>query len=330
MGSRKVILDCDPGIDDALALLLAMASPELEVLVVTTVVGNVSLQRCTLNALKVLQIACSKAPPQVRPGASQPLRGCPGEGALQVHGEDGLGNLHLYRDGETLRYPDPKPLPPSAPAHLLLPQLARRYPGEVSLIATGPLTNLALALQQDPDGMRCLAEVIVMGGAFRVSGNVTPAAEFNIWFDPEAAFAVLTSGLPLTMVGLDVTQQVLLTPEDVASLPADPSPSRLVRDCTPHYLRFHQEKRGLAGAFLHDPLAVGVAIDPEFVSTEMAAVEVVTREGPERGRTVLIPHEGRSRGPIRVCVQVEAQRFLRFFLDRVGQQSPGQAGRQGA
>ena len=202
---KKVIVDCDVGVDDALALILAFHSPELEVKGITAVNGNVPLERVLINLQKVLSLIRPQQRPIIAKGADHPLRGEP-RYSHSVHGEDGLGEARInQREGEEWWQIFP------GRADELITRMARQYPGEITLIAVGPLTNLALALREDPQGMRQLKEVVVMGGAVRVPGNVTPFAEFNIYVDPLAAQMVFESGLPVTLVPLDVTHQVFLS-----------------------------------------------------------------------------------------------------------------------
>ncbi|MBI2881668.1 MAG: nucleoside hydrolase [Candidatus Tectomicrobia bacterium] len=318
MRPRKILMDCDPGVDDALALLLALSSPEAQVLAVTTVAGNAPVEVCTRNALRVLAVAAPLGARRVRPpvyqGASGPLAGIEGERASHIHGEDGLGDV------DPRRYPDPpeSPVPPPAPEALL--RWARRSPGELTLVATGPLTNVAIAAQADPEGARLFRRIVVMGGAVRAPGNVTPGAEFNAWSDPEALEVLLAQDLPLILVPLDVTRQVVLTKRHLDRLPRDDPRARLVRDCTRAYMDFHRKARGIDGCFLHDPLALGVALDPSFVRMEEMYLQVVTGTGRERGRTREAPSRrgGGPGGRVRVCTAVEAERFLDFFLSRLG------------
>lgn len=202
---KKVIIDCDVGVDDALALILAFHSPELEVKAVTGVNGNVPLDQVFENIQKVLTLIRPEPKPLIARGADQPLKGKTIY-AHSVHGKGGLGQakIELKRGEEWWRL---------FPGHgvELITQLIRQHPNEITLIAVGPLTNLALALQKDLEDMKKLKEVVIMGGAVRTKGNITPYAEFNIFSDPLAARIVFESGLPITLVPLDVTHQVFFT-----------------------------------------------------------------------------------------------------------------------
>jgi len=319
----RAIIDTDPGIDDALALILALRSPEIAVETVTTVCGNVGVDLTTRNALRVLEIAAPAAPPPVARGADRPLAR-PVRTAAHVHGVDGLGNLDrcLAPDGAP-RYREPRGGAAPIPAHEVLLDAARRAPGAVTLVTLGPLTNVALALRQDPLAMRGFRRLVVMGGAAAVPGNVTPVAEFNVWADPEAAQAVLESGLPITLVCLDVTQRVRLLPGTIASRfgpRADPV-SRLVCDMAPAILEFAARAEREPGITLHDPLAVAVACDPTLVRTERLPLRVETRGEHTAGMTVVDRRPGahsREATPmVDVAVSVDAERALSTIVDRL-------------
>lgn len=309
---KKVILDTDPGVDDALALLLAFRSPELSVVGITTVCGNVSVDQSCVNVFRVLDLLGSRDEPPVARGAERPLKGAPW-GAEGVHGPDGLGGL------EETRYPSPRSRLSSLSAEALILKLVRDHPGEITLITLGPLTNLARALSKDRATLGGLKEVIVMGGAVTVPGNVSPYAEFNIAVDPEAAQRVLEAGLPLTLVGLDVTHRVILSKATVEEM-ARAYPhhlSRFVLDCTGRYMEFHQRSEGFQGCYLHDPLAVGVAIQPSLVKKKGCPLEVDTGRGPMRGGMKELSGITHNLRPVQVCVEVEADRFLSLFLERL-------------
>jgi inosine-uridine nucleoside N-ribohydrolase len=213
MSKTRVIIDTDPGIDDALALILAFASPELSIEAVTTVAGNVTAAQATRNACLLLEVIDPHPRPPVAKGVAHPLTRSL-RTAQDYHGEDGLGDLSRFKtDGEMPRYDEPQQLlaPQSAPA--LMAELISAAPGEIVLICIGPLTNLAMAIQATPAEMAKVKEIVVMGGAIQAPGNVTPGAEFNLYTDPDAARLVFTSGLPITLVPLDVTQRVMLRAE---------------------------------------------------------------------------------------------------------------------
>lgn len=309
MEKRKVIIDCDVGVDDALALILAFRSPELCVRAVTGVHGNVPLENVSENINKVLCLLKPQEPPLIAKGAAAPLKGG-GIHAYSVHGETGLGEARIeMEEGECWWHNR------SDPAEDLFLELAYCYPDEITLVATGPLTNVALGVQKDFEGMRKLKEIIVMGGAVRVSGNVTPRAEFNLYCDAVAAKVVFESGLPLTLVPLDVTHQVFLTPSllEERVIPLGNALSRFVIDA----VGYDSQKRTFRrkGTFyLHDPLAVGVAIDKDLVKRGRLALRVETEGEKNLGSL----SEGPDGPSIDVCLEVDNKAFLDLFLSRLG------------
>lgn len=296
-----VILDVDTGTDDALALGYAVASPRIELVAVTTVAGNVGVEKTTANTLAVLDwLGAGDVP--VHRGASRPLVR-PHRDAVYFHDEGGLGGAQL---------------PPSTrsvgadrgPAALI--RLARLRPRELTLVTLGPLTNLAIALNVEPNLPELLKSVVVMGGAYSVPGNTTPAAEFNILVDPEAAEQVFTARFPnLTAVGLDVTERVALTRDDwdaVNAASTIPPPATLLREVG----KFAFSRLGREQFSLHDPLSVAVAIDPTLIDVRELAVAIDFVE-PERGRTRIV-----GPGSVRVATSVDAQRALEEFRRTVG------------
>jgi inosine-uridine nucleoside N-ribohydrolase len=296
---RHVLIDTDPGIDDALALLLAWGSPEWTVDVVTTVAGNVDLQAATLNLFRLLDLRRPHPHPLVASGAAQPLAR-----TLRVapyHGVDGLGDL-----GD---WPTTSARAASTDAPRVIAETARRHAGDLTVIALGPLTNLALGLDVDHAALRSAGRVVVMGGAIDVPGNVTPDAEFNAHVDPEALARVLGAGLRLDLVPLDATRQTPLTgPALESALVGAPAPiaDRLRRLTT--YALQKDYAHGKRGMDLHDPLAVGVALDPTLVRWE--PVRLVA--GPD-GQTRRAPGEPNCR----FARIVDAPRFLALFLERL-------------
>lgn len=293
-----LILDVDTGIDDALALALAVRSPEAELVAVTTLAGNVGVDRTTANTLAVLDWLGALDVP-VHRGASRPLvRGH--RDATYFHDADGLGGANLPPSGRSIGSD-------RGPAAIV--RLAAARPGELTLVCVGPLTNLAIALNVEPDLPTMLRRVVVMGGAFTVPGNVTPVAEFNVFADPEAASQVFAAPIAhLTAIGLDVTQRTKLSRStwEAADRTASGSPAArlLGRVCRQAFL-----DRGLESIYLHDPLAVAVALDPSLVTTEAVEVHVQLRDG-EEGRT-----RTGAAGPVRVARGVDAGRFLDRFVN---------------
>jgi purine nucleosidase len=306
---KEVMIDCDVGVDDALALILAFHSPELNVKAVTGVNGNVPLNQVFENIQKVLSLTQPKNKPFIAKGADQPLKG-QSIYAHSVHGKDGLGGAKIgRREGEEWWQIHP------GRADELITKMAHQYPNELTLIATGPLTNLALGLQKDLEGMRKLKEVVIMGGAVRTKGNITPYAEFNIFSDPLAAKIVFESGLPITLVPLDVTHQVFLTPQMIEERvkPINNSFSQFAIEAIGYDLTVHQFLRGTELIYLHDPLAVGVVIDPDLVRKERLSIDVETQEGEHWGHI----SETSGGSKIEVCLEVDAKRFLDLFLTRL-------------
>jgi inosine-uridine nucleoside N-ribohydrolase len=299
-----VILDVDTGIDDALALTLAVRSPGCDLVAVTTLAGNSDVERTTANTLAVLDwIGAEEVP--VHRGASRPLVR-PRHGAAYFHGLDGLGNAGLPASSRTVAAS-------RGPAAIV--QLANARPKELTLVCVGPLTNLAIALNVEPNLPHLLRSVVVMGGAYRVPGNVTPLAEFNIFEDPEAADQVMLASFPdLTLVGLDVTHQTslpigvweqLTVPQGADG--HDPVGQLVAKVCREAFTI-----RGLTRFHLHDPLALAVALDPSLLSTELVAVSVDLL-GDQRGRTNI---EGA--GSTNIGVAVDAERFVAGFVQTLG------------
>jgi pyrimidine-specific ribonucleoside hydrolase len=302
----RVILDCDPGHDDAIALLLALASPELELLGVTTVSGNQTLEKTTANAIRVLDHLGRDDVP-VAAGAPRPLVR-ERRVAAEVHGETGL-------DGPDLPPPAREPEPEHAIDWIATTLAAA--PSPVTLVATGPLTNVALLLARHAGVESELERIVLMGGAI-AEGNVTPAAEFNIWTDPEAAQRVFSSGLEVTMVGLDVTHRALLRQADVDRLAAAGGAGKLVADLYGFYARFHRQRYGWDGAPVHDALALAHVIDGTLLETRHCGVIVDTDPELSRGRTH-VDLWGRAgwEPNCHVAVKVDAGRFLELLVGRI-------------
>jgi purine nucleosidase len=308
MTPRPVILDVDTGVDDALAIMLALRSPELQVAGILTVSGNVHLSRCTANTLTVLDLL--DAPPiPVSAGAAAPLAR-PGITADEVHGRDGLG-------GVAGRFPSSRRTATADAVGFLLDAVSRQ-PGELTLITTAPLTNIALAIEKDIRTMRKLRALIVMGGAVRAPGNVGPVSEFNFAADPEAAAIVLHAGLPLTLVPLDVTERVVLTRELLNGVSPVGTLHAVVEAMVAGTMAFHRARGEREGIVLHDPLAIGVALDASLVRREPMALAVETRGALTAGMAVADLRRWRRAAPTAdVCVEVEVERFLRLFAERV-------------
>ncbi len=304
--STPVLLDCDPGHDDAIALLLALASPELELLGVTTVSGNQTLEKTTANALRVLELV-GRGDIPVASGADRPLERDPYV-ATDVHGESGL-------DGPELPEPQGTVVPEDAVSFLAGRILGSDRP--ITLVPIGPLTNVALLLERHPEAAGRLDRIVLMGGAI-AEGNVTPAAEFNIWADPEAAAKVFSSGLDVTMIGLDVTHKALLLPEHADRLRASGRTGAFVADLFAFYHRFHAETYDFPGSPVHDAVAVGHVARPELVTTLYRNVVVETVSELSRGRTVVDLWRRTDREPnCAVGVDIDSEAFLELLVERV-------------
>ncbi len=301
-GRRPIILDVDTGIDDALALALAVRSSRAELVAVTTLAGNVDVERATANTLAVLDwLGTTEVP--VHRGASRPLVR-PHVDAAYVHGTNGLGNADLPASVRTIGGD-------RGPAAIV--RLATSRPGELTLVCVGPLTNLAIALNVEPGLADLLDRVVVMGGAYAVPGNVTPRAEFNVYADPEAAAQVFAAPFPrLTVIGLDVSHQTALPRavwEATRATGSDPHPAAtlVVEVCRRSFI-----ERGMTGFYLHDPLALAAALDPSLVTTEGSTVAVALG-GEERGMTWIT-----GPGNVQVARTVDAERFLAGFYETLG------------
>jgi inosine-uridine nucleoside N-ribohydrolase len=302
----RVIHDCDPGHDDAIALLLALASPELELLGVTTVAGNQTVERSTFNAIRVLDHVGRPDLP-VAAGAQRPLVRKRHEDP-RVHGQTGL-------DGPEL----PPPSRPSESAHAVdwIARVVSESAEPVALVATGPLTNVALLLARHPEVEHRFSRLVLMGGAIG-EGNITPAAEFNIWTDPEAASRVFESHLDLTMVGLDVTYRALMDSDHAHRLQRAGRAGRLVAELHRFYSQSHQARFGAGRSPVHDAVAMAHVLDPTLLETRLCAVKVDT--GPElsRGRTN-VDRWGHTDWPqnCHVAVDVDSERFLDLLVERI-------------
>src|SRR5690242_5843420 len=274
-GPFRVIIDTDPGVDDALALLLAMRSPELKIEGITPVAGNVPLELTLPNALRMVEIAGRTDIP-VAAGAKQPLTRRLVTAAY-AHGENGLGGAV---------FPEPKLKPVAEPAAQVIRQIVRKYPGEVTLLPIGPLTNIATALNIDPEIAGMIRGIVMMGGSLS-GGNITPAAEFNVYVDPEAARIVFQSGIPITMVGLDVTRRTSLTDEHVRVLEAAQNPvSQAAAKIARHAIDHNREQGFLVGPNMHDSLAVAAFLDPTILKWKEYYVDVETTGELTAGQTL--------------------------------------------
>lgn len=286
----------DPGIDDALALMAACRSP-VDIMGVSVVAGNLPLETVTANASGILNFMCAET--KVYKGAAGPLHGKL-EDAASIHGPGGLGGWSVESDRSRISREH---------AARFLAKTARAYPGQVTLVTTGPLTNLALALEYHRRDIESLAGVVFMGGALKVPGNVTPAAEYNIYADPDAAEIVFNSGLDLTMVGLDVTQMVCIGARELEDLSKGSETARAVAAMAGYYLERHAQLP------LHDPLALLAVLEPGLFEFQKLPVRVETRGEISRGRTIADFSAQLWRENVNVALSVQAHRCREILLE---------------
>ena len=322
-GPRRVIIDTDPGTDDALAILLALNSPEFKVEALTVVPGNVTPELGLENALKLVSLA-NRCDVVVAAGARHPLN----QKLITAqfwHGKNGIADIQL---------PAPKCKADSRFGPDLIIEMAHKYPHEITLIPIGPLTNIALAVSKDPSIAALVKEVVIMGGSIS-GGNVNAAAEANIYNDPEAAAIVFGAGWPsLTMVGSDIGERTLFTRKQLAELESAHGPQSDLVIGIAKFLLGLSEKYGDIGTAMYDPTAVGVALDPSIVTTKPMHVDVETRGEFTRGETVANRRNSVERNGLhgdhyeiesldrvqpnaKVCVEVNAEKFLNLFVSRL-------------
>ncbi len=311
---QKVILDCDPGHDDALAILLAGASPELELLAITTVAGNQTLPKTTLNARRVASAAGLRGVP-IAAGADRPLVR-PQRIAGNIHGESGL-------DGPVFAGEPDIPLDPRHAADLIV-ELVMTSPGEIVLIPVGPLTNIALAMRREPRIVERIKHISVMGGAWGL-GNQTPSAEFNILVDPEAARVVFESGAPITLCPLELTHQAKATPDVIERFAAIGTPlGDLAVDLLRFFASTYKAIHGFDGPPLHDPTAVAWVIDPTIVETQPVHVDIETHAEFSYGRTVIDLHGvGGLPANAQVGVRLAVERYWDLMVGAVASYGAG-------
>ena len=305
MSKRKIILDCDPGQDDAIAILLALASPELDLVAITAVAGNIGLEKTSLNARAVVELAGATTP--VYAGCPRPLIREPVL-ATHIHGESGI-------DGATLS-PPARPLAPGHAVDFIRDTVRAAPAGEITLVAIGPLTNLACALIMAPDIAPRLCEIVLMGGAIGL-GNTTPAAEFNIYADPHAAAVVFGSGARIVMTPLELTHQVLATPARVQAIRAlGTEPARQAAgtlDAYPKTTHF-----GSTGGPMHDPCTIAYLLWPELMDGRNCRVDIETEGTHAIGRTVIEWRRQKQPANARVLDTVDAETLFQRFIERLG------------
>jgi purine nucleosidase len=306
--TKKIMLDTDPGIDDACAMLLALASPEISVEGLTIVHGNCSLEQGTKNALSVLELANASHIP-VAQGCEVPLVQ-PSLLAPETHGDTGLGYAKL---------PEPRTKPTVQHGIDFLIERIMAAPGEITLLAIGPLTNIALAIRQEPRIVRAVKELIIMGGAIRHEGNTTALAEFNTYVDPHAAHIVYHAGMPTTLVPLDVTYRCILTPNDIQRMRQIDSPiTKFVEDATRFYMEFHDEYQSIQGCVINDPLALALTFMPKLCTYRALPVDVDISGGIAMGKTIGdFYNYTKKPANMKVALGVKARDFIELFVERI-------------
>lgn len=305
---KRILLDTDPGIDDACAILLALASPEVSLEGLSVVHGNCSLDQATRNSLSVLELVNAAHMP-VAKGCELPLVQ-PSLLAPETHGDTGLGYAQL---------PEPRARPIGQHAVDFLIEKILSSPGDMTLVAIGPLTNVALAIRQEPRIVEVIQELIIMGGAIRYEGNTTALAEFNTYVDPHAAHIVYHAGIPTTLVPLDVTYQCILTPSDVSRLQEVDSPiTNFIAEATRFYMEFHDEYQKMAGCVINDPLALALTFAPELCTYQELPVDVDISGGISMGKTIAdFYNYGKKPANMKVALAVRARDFMDLFVERM-------------
>lgn len=305
---KHIIFDTDPGIDDSLAILLALASPELVIDGIVTVHGNVSTEQTTENALSILELAGASHIP-VYKGCDLPLVK---ESLLspETHGDKGMGYANL---------PAPATKPQVKHGSDYLIERIMSHPKEITLVAIGPLTNIALALRQEPRIVKNIKEVLVMGGAIQHAGNTTVLAEFNTFVDPHAAHVVFHSGMPITLTPLDVTYQCIFTADDLNRLLRIDSPiTKFIADATRFYMEFHDEYQSIQGCVINDPMTLALTFMPEICDYQNLVVDVDISTGVGLGNTFADFFNYKKKpANMRVAMGVRPCMFMEAFLERM-------------
>ncbi len=317
--SIPIIIDTDGGVDDALALIMALNSPQIDLKAITVLAGNINVEQAAQNVLRVVSVVAPNKMPTVAKGCKKPLVNPPFD-AAGIHGADGLGELHRFQEKNgSPRYPElALKLSPESAIDILL-NAAQEYGKNLTIVALGPLTNIATALQKDAEVLKKIGRIIIMGGAVNVPGNISAAAEFNFFVDPHAAQLVMESGIPLTLVGLDVAIKAPLHRKVVEeNLRNSPSKiTQFIADCTEIYMAFYRDNEGFYGCYLHDPLAIAVVLDPSLVKTEPLYMVVETEGRFTKGLSLADLRNRRDElaNPPNVdaCFDVDTQKFLQLF-----------------
>ena len=307
----KVIFDTDPGIDDAFALFYTLSHPEIEVIGITTVFGNVPIDISTENAYILKEKSESNTP--VFKGASKPLLRPNGNFPYFIHGDDGLGNINHAR---------PKNIKGNIEASDFIIDSVYSYPGEINIIAIGPLTNIANVINKDPKTCKIIKSITIMGGSWFAGGNISPVAEANIYNDPEAADVVFKSKIPITMIGLDVTHEVFLTNSNIKILASFKNNSgKFLKDISSFYVKFYKETKNMNGCYFHDATAAIAFTNPEFFDFKKGKV-FVSQDSLTRGQTVVFESEkfhetfiDDKRKNINIANKVRSKKVISKFLE---------------
>ncbi len=303
--TRKLIIDTDPGIDDAMAIVFAGLHDEIDLVGLTTIFGNVPVDLATRNACALVELIGQDIP--VAHGQGTPLVQPSLPSAWEIHGRDGFGDAQVQE-------PERATLVDATAAEFLC-RAVRDNPGEIDICAVGPLTNLAVALEEDPSIATHVRSVVVMGGSLDAGGNASAFAEANIWQDPHAADKVFSAPWDVTLVGLDVTKKVICSPAEFADLASEaPTLGGFLDRAARYYMEAARKRAGISGCFLHDPTAVIAAIRREFFTIRDSAVEVIL-EGERAGATVW--SDSTSRPQVSVCCDVDDEAVRRLFLKTI-------------
>ena len=300
--TTKLIIDTDPGIDDAMAIHYAFAHPDIEVLALTTVFGNVWVEQATRNALVLAEQA--HYPCFVAEGAARPITMPANDPSHYVHGDEGFGDLPAMM---------PKGKADPRPAHEVIADLCRQYPQEIVLAPVGPLTNIARLLDYDPEITSYVKKLVIMGGAVFCNGNVTDYAEANIWNDPHAADQVFAADWPIELIGLDITQKIKCNGDDFKML-EDKAPEigGFLNRISDFYIKFYHTVVGEYVCLMHDPTAIVAITNPDLITYQDVPLNVIT-VGDEIGQTV--PSDDATRRPVRVAVSADGAKICKTFLD---------------
>jgi len=308
MNKRRVILDTDPGIDDALAFLLLAASPEILLEAITVTHGNTTVDKCAKNALQIAQL-CNLVNVPIARGASEPLVKTLSV-AEETHGDGGLGYAVL---------PEPVLKLSAMPAVELIINLVHKYPGEITLLCIGPMTNLALAILSDPSIVPLIKDVVYMGGTIHAPGNATPSSEYNVFCDPHAFDVVIRAGMAFTLVPLDVTYECLFQKRHMDRIQSkNPSVRKFIDDSTRFYMEFHDEYQSIDGCAINDPLAAALLIKPDLVEYFDYHVTVELKGDHNVAKTSADHFKATGKAPnSKVAMKVDVEAFMDFFIERV-------------